>query len=173
MSFGAAAAEVVVLEARDRVGGRVWSRELENGSVVEMGAEFILEENTVVQETAERLGLDLLDKGMSYGRRELRGAEAFDPAELDAAVAEIERATAAGEGRGALGARAGRPTRDASGGARGPGGADRGVVGGTGGHRRLRGPRDGRPHQRLPRAERRGRQPGGSRSSLRAGSTAG
>ena len=34
--------EVVVLEARDRVGGRVWSRRLENGAVVEMGAEFIL-----------------------------------------------------------------------------------------------------------------------------------
>ena len=31
--------EVVVLEARDRVGGRVWSRELGNGAVVEMGAD--------------------------------------------------------------------------------------------------------------------------------------
>ena len=93
-------AEVVVLEARDRVGGRVWSRELDNGSIVEMGAEFILEENTVVQATAERLGLDLLDKGMSYGRRELRGSNPFEPADLDAAVAEIERATAAGEGEG-------------------------------------------------------------------------
>jgi monoamine oxidase len=93
-------AEVVVLEARDRVGGRVWSRELDNGAIVEMGAEFILEENTSVRETAERLGLDLIDKGMSYGRRELRGADPFDPEELDAAVAEIERATAAGEGAG-------------------------------------------------------------------------
>ncbi len=92
--------EVVVLEARDRVGGRVWSRELDDGSVVEMGAEFILAENTTVRETTERLGLDLLDKGMSYGRRELRGADPFEPADLDAAVAEIERATAAGEGRG-------------------------------------------------------------------------
>ncbi len=35
-------AEVVLLEARDRVGGRVWSRELDDGSIVEMGAEFIL-----------------------------------------------------------------------------------------------------------------------------------
>jgi len=93
-------AEVVVLEARERVGGRVWSRELEDGSVVEMGAEFILAENTTVQQTAARLGLPLLDKGMSYGRRELRGAEPFEPEELDAAVAEIERATAAGEGEG-------------------------------------------------------------------------
>jgi monoamine oxidase len=97
--------EVVVLEARDRVGGRVWSRQLDDGSVVEMGAEFILAENSTVRETAMRLGLDLLDKGMSYGRRELRGAEPFDPGELDAAVAEIERAIAAGEGVG-LSARA-------------------------------------------------------------------
>jgi monoamine oxidase len=98
-------AEVVVLEARDRVGGRVWSRELEDGSVVEMGAEFILAENTTVRETAGRLGLELLDKGMSYGRRELRGTDPFEPEELDAAVAEVERASAAGEGRG-LSARA-------------------------------------------------------------------
>ena len=35
-------AEVVVLEARPRVGGRVWSQTLPNGAVVEMGAEYIL-----------------------------------------------------------------------------------------------------------------------------------
>ena len=37
--------EVVVLEARDRVGGRVWSQELVPGdprTVVERGAEFVL-----------------------------------------------------------------------------------------------------------------------------------
>ncbi len=33
--------EVVVLEARDRVGGRVWSQALPNGAVFERGAEFI------------------------------------------------------------------------------------------------------------------------------------
>ena len=32
-------AQVVVLEARSRVGGRVWSQTLPNGAVVEMGAE--------------------------------------------------------------------------------------------------------------------------------------
>ena len=36
-----AGAEVVVLEARDRVGGRVYSKELSNGAVVEMGGEWI------------------------------------------------------------------------------------------------------------------------------------
>ena len=45
-----------MLEARDRVGGRVWSRTLENGAIVEMGAEFILPGNTLVRELAERFG---------------------------------------------------------------------------------------------------------------------
>jgi monoamine oxidase len=64
--------DVTVLEARDRVGGRVWSQRLANGAVVEMGAEFILPGNTVVEETARRLGLGLWEKGMAYGRREPR-----------------------------------------------------------------------------------------------------
>ena len=51
-----AGVEPVVLEARDRVGGRVHSRELGNGAVVEMGAEFILPGCTAVLETAERFG---------------------------------------------------------------------------------------------------------------------
>ncbi len=92
--------DVVVLEARDRVGGRVWSRELENGAIVEMGAEFILAHNTVVRETAARLGLELADKGMRYGRREFRGGPEFSREALDAGVAEVERALAAGEGDG-------------------------------------------------------------------------
>src|SRR5439155_1225781 len=46
--------EVVVLEARDRVGGRVWSRELPNGAVVEMGAEFILPGETMIRGLVER-----------------------------------------------------------------------------------------------------------------------
>ena len=62
-----------MLEARDRVGGRVWSRRLGNGAVVEMGAEYILPGNTAIRELAERLGLGLWDKGMRYGSREPRG----------------------------------------------------------------------------------------------------
>jgi monoamine oxidase len=87
-----AGAEVVVLEARDRVGGRVWSRRLENGAVVEMGAEFILPGNTAVRELVSRFGLGLWDKGMRYGRREPRGGPAVTPAELDEAVRVAGRA---------------------------------------------------------------------------------
>jgi monoamine oxidase len=83
--------EVVVLEARDRVGGRVWSRRLSNGAVVEMGAEFVLPGNTVVEETAARLGLELSEKGMAYGWREPRGGEPVAEEQLRAAAESIER----------------------------------------------------------------------------------
>jgi monoamine oxidase len=86
-----AGAEVAVLEARDRVGGRVWSRRLDNGALVEMGAEFVLPGNTAVRELAASFGLDLWDKGMSYGRREPRGART-DADELQAAAATVEAA---------------------------------------------------------------------------------
>jgi monoamine oxidase len=84
--------EVIVLEARDRVGGRVWSRELADGSIVEMGAEFILPGNPLVEETARRLGLGLWEKGMAYGRREPRGGEPVTAPQLRDAAAAIERA---------------------------------------------------------------------------------
>ncbi len=81
--------DVIVFEARDRVGGRVWSRELENGAVVEMGAEFILPDNTVIRELADRLGLGLWDKGMRYGRREARGSPAPEPAAFEAFLRQV------------------------------------------------------------------------------------
>ena len=89
-----AGAEVVVLEARDRVGGRVWSRQLDNGAVVEMGAEFLLPGNTAIRDLAGRLGLGLWDKGMRYGRREPRGGIGVTEQELDDAVQAAGRALA-------------------------------------------------------------------------------
>jgi len=86
-----AGAEVTVLEARDRVGGRVWSQQLDNGAVVEMGAEFILPGNTAIRELVDRFGLGLWDKGMRYGRREPRGGTAVSPAELADAVDVVGR----------------------------------------------------------------------------------
>ena len=83
---------VEVLEARDRVGGRTWSRRLGNGAVAEMGAEFILPGNTEVASLAEELGLGLVNKGMRYGRREPRGGVKVTDAELNAAVEAVETA---------------------------------------------------------------------------------
>jgi len=80
--------EVTVLEARDRVGGRVWSVPFA-GAVVERGAEFILPQNTAVESLAARFGLSLVRKGTPYGRREPRGEEAVPAAELEAVFDRI------------------------------------------------------------------------------------
>jgi monoamine oxidase len=91
-------AEVTVLEARGRVGGRVWSKRLDNGAVVEMGAEFILPQNTLVRELVERFGLGLWDKGMRYGQREPRGVTGLRPGTLERAGKEVERELVASDG---------------------------------------------------------------------------
>jgi monoamine oxidase len=89
-------AEVVVLEARSRVGGRVWSQTLPNGAVVEMGAEYVLPGNTAVLELAERFGLGLWDKGIRYGRRDPRGGIGTTHEELAAAMETVEAKLGAG-----------------------------------------------------------------------------
>ena len=95
-ALATAGVEVVVLEARDRVGGRVWSRALPTGGVVEMGAEFILPDNLVIREYADRLGLALYEKGTTYGDREPRGGQPVGRAELLAAYASVRAAAARG-----------------------------------------------------------------------------
>jgi monoamine oxidase len=87
-----AGAEVVVLEARPRVGGRVWSQTLPNGAVVEMGAEYILPGNTAILELVERFGLGLWDKGMRYGRRQPCGGTGTTHEELTVAMETVEAA---------------------------------------------------------------------------------
>ncbi len=67
--------DVAVLEARNRVGGRVWSQELVAGrpdTVVERGAEFVLSGYDVMQQMARRFGLPVAPSGMSYYVREPR-----------------------------------------------------------------------------------------------------
>ena len=74
---GQAGHEVVVLEARDRVGGRVWSQELVPGdprTVIERGGEFVLDGYDVMRSgAAARWAWSLADTTMSYYEREPRG----------------------------------------------------------------------------------------------------
>jgi len=74
--------EVTVFEARDRVGGRVHSASLDNGAVVELGAEFVLPGYEVLREMAARLGLELFEKGTLYGDREPRDGPPVTRGEL-------------------------------------------------------------------------------------------
>jgi monoamine oxidase len=90
-----AGVEVEVLEARDRVGGRVWSQPFAGG-VVERGAEFILPDYELMLGYATRLGLDPVRKGTQYGYREPRGAGAVS---LEA-MRDGFRAAAANAGAG-------------------------------------------------------------------------
>jgi monoamine oxidase len=81
--------DVIVFEARDRVGGRVHSRQLANGAVVELGAEFVLPGYDLLRETTARLGLELFEKGTLYGDREPRDGPPVTREELVAAYAAL------------------------------------------------------------------------------------
>ena len=58
--------DVIVVEARDRVGGRVWSVPLENGEIAELGAEWIMPGDTELERWAERFGIALVASGVDY-----------------------------------------------------------------------------------------------------------
>ena len=90
--------EVVVLEARDRVGGRVWSQELVPGdprTVIERGAEFVLDGYDVLREVLAGLGLELAGTAMSYYQREPRGGRAVSAAQVGECAAWVAAAAAA------------------------------------------------------------------------------
>jgi monoamine oxidase len=83
--------DVVVLEARDRVGGRLWSHRLPNGEVVELGGEWISTGQAAVTSLAAELGLGLVDTGMDFISRDPVGGPSIPEAEharLAAALAE-------------------------------------------------------------------------------------
>ena len=87
--------EVTVLDARDRVGGRVHSVPFAGG-LVERGAEFVFDGHDHVHGVCARLGLTLADKGFPYGDREPRGGIPTTREEVVAAAAGLQRAAAAG-----------------------------------------------------------------------------
>jgi monoamine oxidase len=81
-----AGVDVIVLEARNRVGGRVWSQSIDSADgstyVIERGAEFVLAGYTQLEKTAATHDLRLADTGMSYYVREPRDAAGVDSAAL-------------------------------------------------------------------------------------------
>ena len=87
-------AEVVVLEARDRVGGRVWSRETPGGVVLELGAEFVEPHDGLLAATVRSLGLRLRNRGIAYGDREPRGGIGVEREALLAAIDAVQAALA-------------------------------------------------------------------------------
>jgi monoamine oxidase len=87
-----AGVDVDVLEARDRIGGRVWSEPFAGG-VAERGAEFVFPGDDAVHAAVERLGLRLAPKGVWYGEREPCGGAPVPSTELEAAVQRLGSAT--------------------------------------------------------------------------------
>jgi monoamine oxidase len=88
-------AEVTVLEARDRVGGRVWSVPFGEGAMVERGAEFILPGYDEMNALATRFQIPRVLKGTPYGRRVPIGEEAVPRAALEDAFERIATAVPA------------------------------------------------------------------------------
>jgi monoamine oxidase len=86
--------DVVVMEARGRVGGRVLSVRLPNGESGELGAEWIMPEDTALLDLAASLGLEAVDARVDYRRRDPWGAEAPTADELRAFLLAADEALA-------------------------------------------------------------------------------
>ena len=70
---------VTVLEARQRVGGRVWSKELPNGAIVELGGEWISSGDHTLLKMANRLNLPLVQLGVDFRIREVVNGSTVSP----------------------------------------------------------------------------------------------
>lgn len=73
--------DVTVLEARDRVGGRVRSVILNNGEVGELGGEWLRNDQRSVLALARELDVSLSRVGVDFAKRDLIGSPAILPDE--------------------------------------------------------------------------------------------
>jgi monoamine oxidase len=87
--------KITVLEARQRVGGRVWSTRLANGEIAELGGEWINVKDMQVLGMLDRLGLDKTGVGVNFLRRKLISGSSVSFAEQAAAI-ELAAKTLAG-----------------------------------------------------------------------------
>ncbi len=88
----AGGADVTVLEARDRVGGRVHTTRLGEHGLVERGAEYVEAEHVALRGLVSELGLTMHRKGMAYGDRTPRGGIGTDRERILAALLLIDAA---------------------------------------------------------------------------------
>ena len=89
--------QAVVLEARDRTGGRVWSQRLvpdDERTVIERGAEFVLGGYDVMRASLAEFGLELAITTMSYYEREPRGGDPVSGTDVARCAALVEAAAA-------------------------------------------------------------------------------
>ncbi len=86
--------DVTVLEARDRVGGRLLSVKLDNGAVVEMGGEWIRSDHDGVARLAESLDVRLVPVGVDFALRDLTGAPAIPRVEHERVARLVSSAIA-------------------------------------------------------------------------------
>ena len=94
--------EIDVLEARNRVGGRVWSDRLETGALIERGGEFLTDGYTATERAAARLGCELVGMGIRYPDRRLHPDPGIDREAALAAAVVVERAAASHPDRAAV-----------------------------------------------------------------------
>lgn len=84
-----------VLEARDRVGGRVLSERLSNTAVVEMGGEWIRTDQIGVSSLAATLDLELIPVGVDFSRRDVGAKQQISQREHERVEALVSNAIGA------------------------------------------------------------------------------
>jgi monoamine oxidase len=105
-SLRAAGCRVAVLEARDRVGGRVWTARDLAPFPVELGAEYLHGEHVVTWRWLREFGLDALDAHRSEAWWAFAGGRRLDPRAFEALVPSdpFDDLRAAADAWGAAGA---------------------------------------------------------------------